>query len=81
MQKRKVNQYALTGFILGLVSLFLNILGTMSIMGLVMSIMGLIKIESDDSKSKTFATIGLILCVLTLGYAIYALVQGYKIQG
>lgn len=76
MKKNKVDQYALTGFILGVISLFLNILGTMSIIGLVMSIMGLTKIDANDSRSKTFATIGVVLSVLTLGYAIYAVIKG-----
>jgi len=65
-EELKNNPLALTGFILGLISIFLSWIGIIPIVGLIVSIIALVKFDSKKEKNKWQAIVGLILNFLFL---------------
>lgn len=71
---RKTNVLAVTGFLFGLISLFIDIFGILSILALVFSGIGLTQINNNNEKGTGFAVFGFIFGFLSLGYFIYKIV-------
>jgi tetratricopeptide (TPR) repeat protein len=61
---KKNNNIALAGFIIGLFSIFLFIFGIIPIIGILVSVIGLITIKKEIHKNKWMAISGLCLCVI-----------------
>ena len=61
MQKLKNNPYALTGFILGVISILFSWIGIIPITGLILSTIALFKFNPKKEKNKWQAIAGLIL--------------------
>ena len=60
----KTNAMAITGFVLGCVSLLLSFWGIVGILALVFSVIGLAQINNYGGRGKGLATTGLILGIL-----------------
>ena len=71
--KKKYNIMALIGFLLGLVSLLLSFLGIVGILACVFSGVGLGKFNAETEKNKWMAVLGIILGILSIGYALVQL--------
>ena len=71
-QEKKLNVFALVGFILSLVSLFLSIYGIVSVSATIFSTIGYIQINENNEKGKGFAITGIILGSISLLYEIFA---------
>ena len=65
------NGMAIAGFVLGLISLFINILGIISILAIVFSSIGLSKVSKTKQKGKVFSIIGLISGIIALLYSFF----------
>ena len=65
--EKKINSLCLSGMIIDLVSFFIDFVGLVSATGLVLSIVGLTQVKGkDDSKSRTFAIVGIICAGIEL---------------
>lgn len=80
-EQLKKNAYAIAGFVLSLVSLFVTLYAIPAVLGLVFSIIGLIQINKGGYKNKGLAIAGIIISAVSLVYAIlYIAVIGPKLQ-
>ena len=70
----KTNSLALSGFIVGLCSLFINFWGAVGVVATVLSAVGLSQISSTDEKGKGMAIAGLIIGIFSILYGVFALV-------
>ncbi len=61
--KEKTNGFAIAGFVIALVSLFIDLLGINSILAIVLSSIGLGKTKDEREKGKKLAIAGLILAI------------------
>ncbi len=67
--RTKKNKLAITGFILGILSIFLSSIGIIPILALVLSSIGLYQIKERKEEGAVLAIIGLILgAIYTLVY-------------
>ena len=67
--KTKKNKLAITGFILGILSIFLSWIGVIPILALILSSIGLYQAKERKEESAILAIIGLILgAIYTLVY-------------
>lgn len=73
-KKKKLNVLSLVGFILSLVSLLLDLWGTVAIAGLVCSVIGIVQIKNAEQKGRGFAIAGICVSVGSLIYAVYTLI-------
>jgi hypothetical protein len=64
--KKKRNTMALVGFILGIISLFINIWGVVGIVACVFSGVGLGKFNSETENNRWMAVTGLILGIISI---------------
>jgi hypothetical protein len=71
--KQETNTFAMTGFVLALVSLFLNFWGIMGILATVFSAIGLSKISVTKEKGKGLAIAGLVIGIFSILYAVLQL--------
>ena len=77
----KKNKYAIAGFVLALVALFINLYTIPAILGLVFSIMGLIQIKKGGYKNRGLAIAGIVLAAIALVWDIlYYAVIGPMMQ-
>lgn len=67
-QIRRTNVFAIAGFILALVSLFLNFFGIMGILATVFSGIGLYKVEECKS-GRGLGVAGLVIGIISIVYA------------
>ena len=72
----KKNNFAIAGFVLSLVSLFVTLYTVPAILGLVFSIIGLAQIKKGGYKNKKLAVAGIVLAAIALVwdvlyYAVY----------
>lgn len=70
----RTNALAVTGFLFGIISLFINLLGIISILGLVFSGVGLTQVNNRNEKGTGFAVIGFLVSLFSLGYFIYRVI-------
>jgi len=70
----KTNILSVTGFIFGLISLFVDIFGILSILALVFSGVGLTQINNNNEKGTGFAVLGFIFGFLSLAYFVYKII-------
>lgn len=68
------NAMAITGFILALVSLFLNFWGIVGILATVFSAIGLSQTKKLNGKGKGMAIAGLIIGIFSILYGLYTIV-------
>jgi len=69
----EVNSLALAGFIVALVSLFLNFWGIVGIVATVLSGVSLPQIKSRGQTGKGFALTGLIIGIFSILYGLYTI--------
>ena len=62
----KKNSMAVAGFVLSIIALVINLYAIPAILGLVMSIIGLIQINKGGYKGKKLAIAGLIMSIIAL---------------
>ena len=62
----KKNKFAIAGFVLGLVAMFINLYAIPAIIGLIMSSIGLAQIKKGGYKNKGLAVAGLILSIVAI---------------
>lgn len=67
----RTNLLSVTGFLFGVISLFINIMGIISILGLVFSGVGLTQVNNKNEKGTGFAVLGFLFSLFTLIYFIY----------
>lgn len=63
-EDKKRNSYCQSGFIMGLLSIFLNDIGILPLATIVVSIIGLAKYDNNINKDKWQGIVGLILGIL-----------------
>ena len=68
------NTFAIAGFVLGLISWFLNLWGIIGTLAIVFSALGLSKLKVYNNKGKVFAIIGLISGICNVLYFVIRLV-------
>ena len=64
------NKFAVAGFVLSIVAMFINMYAVPAVLGLVFSIIGLIQITKGSYKGKGLAVAGIIISVVAIGYDI-----------
>lgn len=70
VRELKKNAFAIAGFVLSLVAMFINMYAIPAAIGLVLSIIGLIQINKGGYKNKGLAIAGIVLGVIALVYDI-----------
>ena len=75
LEKTKYNTLSIVGFVIGLVSWFLNFWGLMGIAALVISILGLLSCRQKNEKGQVFAIVGICSGVVNIIYAVVTMVQ------
>lgn len=73
------NGMAIAGFVLGLISLIINLFWIPSILGIVFSAVGLAQISKSNQKGKVFAIVGLITSAISIIFALLALVALFSL--
>lgn len=73
------NGMAIAGFVLGLISLIINLFWIPSILGIVFSAVGLAQISKSNQKGKVFAIVGLVASTVSIIFAILALVALFSL--
>ena len=73
-RNNSTNVMTIVGFVLGLVSFFLNFWGIVGVLAIVFSAIGLSKISKTGEKGKVFAIIGLISGIINVLYAFFLII-------
>ena len=68
-QNDSVSGTIIVGFVLGLISWFLNFFGIIGIIAIVFSAIGLSQLSRTNQKGKVLAIIGLVLGIINVIYA------------
>ncbi|MDV4149901.1 DUF4190 domain-containing protein [Clostridium sp. AL.422] len=68
------NAMTIVGFVLGLVSWFLNFWGIVGVLAIVFSAIGLSQISKTKQKGKVFAIVGLISGIINVLYAFFIII-------
>ena len=68
-QNDSVSGTIIAGFVLGLISWFLNFFGIVGIIAIVFSAIGLSQLSRTNQKGKVLAIIGLVLGIINVIYA------------
>lgn len=63
------NSLAIVGFVLGIISFFLNFFGIVGISAVVVSSIALTQISKNSEKGKVFAILGIIFGAINIIYA------------
>lgn len=71
--KNSYNVFAIVGFVLGIISFFLNFFGIVGILAVVFSAIGLSQIPKNQQKGKVLSILGIIFGAINIIYAIYAI--------
>ncbi len=74
-KKPETNTFAITGFVLALISLLLNFWGIMGILATVFSAIALSKIATSNEKGKGMAIAGLIIGIVSILYGCYQIIS------
>lgn len=74
VQPAATNTFAIAGFVLGLISWFLNLWGIIGTLAIVFSALGLSKLKFVNNKGKVFAIIGLISGICNVLYFVIRLI-------
>ena len=70
----ETNIFSVIGFIVSVISIFINLWGLVGIAAVVLSTIGLLKIKESGEKGKEFAIIGISIGVFSIFYAFIVLV-------
>lgn len=62
------------GFLFGLVSLFIDFVGILGIVAVILSGVGLTQINNKNEKGTGFAVFGFIFGLLSIGYFVYKII-------
>ena len=73
MENKKLNTFALVGFVLGLCSFLISLWGIIPIVGIVFSGLALAQIDLSVEKGKGFAVVGLISSIINLVFTFIVL--------
>ena len=73
MESKKLNTFALVGFVLGLCSFLISLWGIIPIVGIVFSGLALAQIDETVEKGKAFAIVGLISSIINLLFVFFVL--------
>ena len=71
--QKKLNVFALVGFIVSLASLLIDFGGIVGLVGLIFSSIALRQLKTDGKKGKGFAITGLVVGIISIIYGIYSL--------
>ncbi len=71
--QKSTNGLAIAGFVVSIVSLFINFWGIVGLIGTILSAVGLSKAKTKNSE-KGFAIAGLIIGIISVVYGIYVIV-------
>lgn len=69
-EKSSDNTLAVLGFVISLISLILNFFGLVGIAAVIISVLGLIKVETYNGKGKSMAIIGIAIGVFSIFYGL-----------
>ena len=69
------NGLSIAGFVLGIISCFLNFFGIIGIVAVVLSSIGLSQISRDYQKGKALAIIGLVLGTINIIFALFVFIS------
>lgn len=69
------NGLSITGFVLGIISCFLNFFGIIGIVAVVLSSIGLSQISRDYQKGKALAIIGIVLGTINIIFALFVFIS------
>ena len=79
--EQKTNGFAITGFVIGLVSMLIDPVGIFGTMAVVFSSIGLGKIKNNGQKGKGLAITGLILGIVALVWLVIKIIFWDEISG
>ena len=77
----KTNGFAITGFVIGLVSMLIDPVGIFGTLAVVFSSIGLGKIKNNGQKGKGLAITGLILGIIALVWLVIKIIYWDEITG
>jgi len=80
MAAQKTNGFAITGFVIGLVSMLIDPVGIFGTMAVVFSSIGLGKIKNNGQKGKGLAVTGLILGIVALVWLVIKIIYWEEIS-
>ena len=66
---------SIAGFVLGIISCFLNFFGIIGIVAVVLSSIGLSQISRDYQKGKALAIIGIVLGTINIIFALFVFIS------
>ena len=69
------NSLSIAGFILGIISCFLNFWGIVGIVAVVLSAIGLSQISRDSQKGKVLAILGIVLGSINIIFALFVFIS------
>lgn len=75
----KQNTVAVTGFVISMISLFINFFGLVGLAGAITSLVGLLKVNKTKEKGKGLAIVGLIIGIISVIYGIYTTLSVFDI--
>ena len=71
--KNSYNVFAIVGFVLGIISFFLNFFGIVGILAVVFAAVGLSQISKKQQQGKVLAILGIIFGAINIIYAIFTI--------
>lgn len=71
--KNSYNIFAIVGFVLGIISFFLNFFGIVGILAVVFAAVGLSQISKKQQQGKVLAILGIIFGAINIIYAIFTI--------
>ena len=69
------NGLSIAGFVLGIITCFLNFFGIIGIVAVVLSSIGLSQISRDYQKGKALAIIGIVLGTINIIFALFVFIS------
>ena len=70
VRKSSPNTLAIIGFVIALISLLLNFFGLVGIAAVIVSVLGLIKVEKHNGNGKAMAITGLVIGAISVVYGL-----------
>lgn len=72
-KKSKPNTNAIVGFVIALISLFLNFAGLVGIAAVIVSVIGLIKVDDCNGNGKSMSIVGIVIGAVSILYGLISL--------
>lgn len=79
--KKKTNTLASAGFVIGFISMIIDVFAILGILAVVLSTIGSVQIKNNNESGAFYAFLGFILGLISIGYTVYKILNYQQLIG